>query len=211
VALDSAVTRSAFIVFEGLDGSGKTTQLLWLAGALRAAGHPVVTTREPTDGAYGRRIRAMAKGHERLAPDEELRWFMEDRREHVSGVISPALARGEIVLSDRYYLSTVTYQGARGLDWAALLAQNEAEFPIPDLVLLLEIDPSQALARVRERGANAEPAFEEGSFLAHVAMLYHELPCVYLERLDARSEPERVRKTVSEVVRRRLGLPDPRT
>jgi dTMP kinase len=152
----------------------------------------------------------MAQGHERLAPDEELRWFMEDRREHVSGVISPALARGEIVLSDRYYLSTVTYQGARGLDWAALLAQNEAEFPIPDLVLLLEIDPSRALARVRERGGRAEPAFEEKSFLARVAALYHELPCVYLERLDARSAPERVREAVSEVVRRRLGLPDPR-
>ena len=166
-----------------------------------------VTTREPTGGAYGRRIRAMAKGSQRVAPEEELRWFVEDRREHVSRVIAPALARGEIVLSDRYYLSTVTYQGARGLDWAAILAQSEAEFPNPDLVLLLEIDPSLGLARVSARGAGAEPAFEEKDFLARVARLYHELPCTYLERLDARGEPERVREAVSEVVRRRLGLP----
>ena len=149
----------------------------------------------------------MAKSDSRLAPEEELRWFMEDRREHVSGVIAPALARGEIVLSDRYYLSTVAYQGARGLDWTAILAQCEAEFPIPDLALLLEIDPSLGLARVRERGGRAEPAFEEREFLACVAQLYHELPCSYLERLDARGEPERVREAVSQVVRRRLGLP----
>ncbi|HTF36348.1 MAG TPA: dTMP kinase [Myxococcota bacterium] len=201
------MTRGRLIVFEGLDGSGKTTQLSWLASALRGAGHPVVTTREPTGGAYGRRIRAMAKGSQRVAAEEELRWFVEDRREHVSRVIAPALARGEIVLSDRYYLSTVTYQGARGLDWAAILAQSEAEFPNPDLVLLLEIDPSLGLARVSERGAGAEPAFEEKDFLARVARLYHELPCTYLERLDARGEPERVREAVGEVVRRRLGLP----
>jgi dTMP kinase len=200
------VTRGRLIVFEGLDGSGKTTQLLWLAGALRGGGHAVVTTREPTDGAFGRRIRAVAKGHEPPAPEEELRWFTEDRREHVSGVIAPALDRGEIVLCDRYYLSTVSYQGARGLDWAAILARSEAEFPIPDLALLLEIDPAQALARVRERG-RSEPLFEQADFLARVATLYRELPCAYLERLDGRREPDQVRDAVGEVVRRRLGLP----
>jgi len=201
------VKRGLLIVFEGLDGSGKTTQLSGLAATLRAAAHPVVTTREPTDGAYGRRIRRIAKGRQPVPPEEELRWFVEDRREHVSGVIAPALARGEIVLSDRYYLSTVTYQGARGLDWAAILAQSEAEFPIPDLALLLEIDPSLGLARVRERGGRREPAFEESAFLAHVAELYHALPCSYLERVDARGEPERVCEAIRQLVRRRLGLP----
>jgi len=200
------VTRGLLIAFEGLDGSGKTTQLSWLAGALRTAGRTVVTTREPTEGRYGRRIRAMAKGGKRPLPEDELSWFLEDRREHVREVIAPALARGEIVLSDRYYLSTVTYQGARGLDWQALLAQCEAEFPIPDLVLLLEIDPSQGLARVRARGARAEPAFEETTFLARVAELYRALSCPYLERIDARRAPEAVRDAVGAVLRRRLGL-----
>jgi len=200
------VKRGLLIVFEGLDGSGKTTQLSWLAETLRAAGHRVVTTREPTDGAYGRGIRKIAKGQQPLPPEEELRWFVEDRREHVSGVIAPALARGEIVLSDRYYLSTVSYQGARGLDWASILAQSEAEFPIPDLALLLEIDPPLGLARVRERGGAREPAFEESTFLARVAELYHALPCSYLERVDARGEPESVREAIRQVVRRRLGL-----
>jgi dTMP kinase len=202
------VTGGLLIVFEGLDGSGKTTQLSWLAERLRSARHPVVTTREPTDGAYGRRIRAMAKGHERLAPEEELRWFLEDRREHVSDLIAPALARGEIVLSDRYYLSTVAYQGARGLDWKAILARSEAEFPIPKLALLLEIDPSQALARIRDRGEGREPAFEEKGFLSRVAEIYRELRCAYLERLDGRLAPEQVHERVGEATRRRLRLPE---
>ena len=200
------MTRGRLIVFEGLDGSGKTTQLLWLAGALRGGGHAVVTTREPTDGAFGRRGLMAFGDRPDAAPEEELRWFTEDRREHVSGVIAPALDRGEIVLCDRYYLSTVSYQGARGLDWAAILARSEAEFPIPDLALLLEIDPAQALARVRERG-RSEPLFEQADFLARVATLYRELPCAYLERLDGRREPDQVRDAVGEVVRRRLGLP----
>ena len=95
------------IAFEGLDGSGKSTQLERLAARLRAAGCDVVTTHEPTTFPSGQRIREMARSGQPLAPEEELRWFVEDRRVHVAEVIAPALRAGQIVLTDRYYVSTV--------------------------------------------------------------------------------------------------------
>ena len=116
------MNRGRLIAFEGIDGSGKSTQLVALEAALRADGRDVVSTREPTDGSWGRRIRAMARSGARVEAAEELRWFVEDRREHVASLIRPALAAGRVVLTDRYYLSTVAYQGARGLDPQQLLA-----------------------------------------------------------------------------------------
>jgi len=198
-------------VLEGLDGSGKTTQVAWLAAALRARGHAVRETREPTNGAFGRRIREMAASGQRVSPEEELRWFMEDRREHVRDVIRPALDAGEIVVSDRYYLSTVCYQGARSVPDArgtpeAILAASEAEFPLPDLALVLELEATAGLARVRIRGGRAEPAFENAAFLERVAQLFAGLRCAYVERIDARGAPEDVRAAIAAAVRRRLAL-----
>jgi dTMP kinase len=186
------VKRGTLVALEGLDGSGKSTQLPALVGALRAAGRDVVATREPTDGAYGRRIRAMARSGERVAPDEELRWFFEDRREHVAQVIAPALAAGRAVVTDRYFLSTVAYQGARGLDWRAILADSEREFPIPDLALLFDVPAEVGLARVRARGGPAEPAFERADYLARVAAIFAAIERDYVVRIDATGGPEAV-------------------
>ncbi len=194
------------IAFEGLDGAGKSTQLRRLAGALRVAGHVVVETREPTDGSFGRRIRAMASSGASVAREEELRWFVEDRREHVAAVIRPGLTGGAIVLTDRYFLSTVAYQGARGFDAARLLAEAEAEFPLPDLALLLDVDPERGLARVASRGGTAEPAFENSAFLADVAAIFRALERSYVVRIDGRAEPDRVAEEIRTVVRERLGL-----
>ena len=194
------------IAFEGLDGAGKSAQLRRLAAALRAAGHAVIETREPTDGAFGERIRAMARSGARVGPEEELRWFVEDRREHVAAVIRPGLAAGAIVLTDRYFLSTVAYQGARGLDAAQLLADAEAEFPLPDLALLLDIDPERGLERVASRGGVSEPAFEDRAFLADVAAVFRGLDCPYLARIDGWGEPERVAAEIRTVVHERVGV-----
>lgn len=195
------------IAFEGIDGAGKSTQLGRLAAALRAAGRAVVETREPTGGPFGRRIRAMARSGERVAPEEELRWFVEDRREHVAAVIRPALADGVIVLTDRYFLSTVAYQGARGLDPRRLLVDAEAAFPLPDLALLLEMDPAGGLARVAGRGGAAEPAFEDGHFLADVAALFRAIDRPYVARIDGSGAPDLVAAEIRSVVRQRLELP----
>ncbi len=191
------VKRGWLVAFEGLDGSGKSTQLARLATTLRAAGRDVVVTREPTDGPVGRRIRAMARRGERVAPAQELRWFVEDRREHVAHTIRPALEAGRVVLTDRYYLSTVAYQGARGLDFERILADSEAEFPLPDRVLLFEIEPEAALARVRSRPGSGEPAFEEAGYLARVASIFAALERPYLVRIDARPPPDEVERRVA--------------
>lgn len=202
------MNRGRLIVFEGLDGCGKTTQIARLAESLREAGHDPVVTAEPTDGEFGRRIRAMARGSApAVAPEEELRWFVEDRREHVARCIAPALAAGRHVLTDRYFLSTVAYQGANGLDATSLLAQSEAEFPIPDLVLLLELDVDAALARVHARGARHEGAFEVRGRLVRVARIFKSLERPYITRLDASGSPDAVALAIAAQVREQLALP----
>jgi dTMP kinase len=199
------VKRGTLVAFEGLDGSGKTTQIVALARRLRARGLDVVVTREPTDGPWGRRIRAMAASAGHPDRDEELRWFVEDRREHVKAVIAPALAAGRVVLTDRYFLSTVAYQGARGHDPVRLLRESEAEFPRPDLAILLEIDPASGLARVGRRGAAPEPAFEERSYLERVAAVFRSLERTWLVRIDASAAPEVVEERVGAAVERVLA------
>jgi dTMP kinase len=181
------MSRGSLIVLEGLDGSGKSTQLPRLAERLAAAGRELVQTREPYDCAPGRKIRELAQRHVPVAPEEELALFLAQRRLHVAEVIAPALARGAVVLSDRYFLSTVAYQGARGLDPKRLLAMNEAEFPLPDLALLLVLPPADGLARVAARGGTAEPAFERADFRAHVREII-------------------AAARITEAVHRRLGL-----
>jgi dTMP kinase len=200
------VNSGRLIAFEGLDGSGKSTQLDLLAAHLRAAGCDVVTTREPTEFPSGQRIREMARSGEDLEPEEELSWFVEDRRVHVDEIIKPALRADRIVLTDRYYLSTVAYQGARGLDYEQILANSEDEFPIPDLVLLLEIDPKVAFERVHTRGSEIEGVFERRDFLSLVASVFDALDCTYIERVPGNGEPTQIEAIIADRVRLHLGL-----
>jgi len=203
------VDAGVLLVFEGLDGSGKSTQLPLLATTLRRAGHAVVETREPYDCPAGRRIRQAIQHSEAdggLTPDEELRLFIEQRQDHVRDVITPALARGEVVLSDRYYLSTVAYQGARGLDAERLLRESEARFPVPDLVLWLDLPVEEGLARVDARGAGREAAFEQADFLGRVRGILAALECPYLCRVDAAGTPAAVAERVAASVAERTGL-----
>jgi dTMP kinase len=202
----AGVKRGVLVAFEGIDGSGKSTQLRRLAAALRAAGREPLETCEPTDAPTGRRIREMARSGVELPAGEELRWFVEDRHVHVAETLAPALAAGRTVLTDRYFLSTVAYQGARGLDWRRILAESEAEFPLPDLVLLFELAPADALARARARGGPREPAFERLERLERVAEIFRALERPYLERIPAGGDADAVHAEVVARVRARLGL-----
>jgi dTMP kinase len=189
------------VAFEGVDGAGKTTQLRRLAAALRARGHEVVTTKEPTDGPIGRRIRETARTG-RLPPEEELGLFLDDRRAHVEETIRPALARGAYVLVDRYFYSTVAYQGARGLDPADLLRRNLAFAPVPDVVLLLELPVEDGVRRVRGRDG-AENLFERTEDLRACDRVFRALDREEIARIDARG-------TEDEVHRRCLAAVDAR-
>lgn len=162
------------VVLEGVDGSGKTTLARALAERLGERGHTVVTTREPTDGPFGRRIRALAQAGRRseVSPEEELELFQKDRAEHVRGLVLPALARGEVVIQDRSYFSTVAYQSERGLDPEALLAAGEAIAPRPDLLLVVDVPAEVAVARIRGSRGGATDDFETLEALRRVRQVF---------------------------------------
>ncbi|MFC5049204.1 dTMP kinase [Rubritalea spongiae] len=146
--------RGLLIVIEGIDGTGKSSQAKMLAEHLRSIGEDVLLDREPSDGPFGKILRAsMTEG--RLAPDEELELFHKDRRQHVSDVITPALKRGCHVVLDRYYFSTMAYQGANGFDVEELRAINESFAPAPDILFILDLDVEAALTRIGARGDQA--------------------------------------------------------
>ena len=194
------------VALEGLDGCGKTTQAARIAEALRARGIDVVPTREPTDGPFGRRIRALARSGEPIGAAQERQLFTDDRREHVARVIEPALAAGRWVLTDRYFLSTVAYQGARGLDWREILTSSEAEFPVPDVVLLFELSAEQGLARTRERGGPPDLHFERADYLNQVSAIFAAIKRAYLARVDASGSADAVTDRALAAVRARVPL-----
>lgn len=174
------------VALEGIDGAGKTTQCRRLAEALTAEGYTVLRTHEPTDGPWGRRIRASGETG-RLSPWEEFEAFLEDRRAHVRERIAPALAAGHVVLVDRYYFSSMAYQGARGLDPELIRRENERIAPRPDLLVLLRIDPTVGLTRVHARGKGN--LFEREDDLRRAAVLFDTITDPVPLRLDA-THPE---------------------
>ena len=193
------------IAFEGIDGAGKTTQVKLLAAALGEGDRTVVTTREPTDGPHGAKIRSLSSRGVPTTPEEELECFVEDRREHVRDLIAPALARGEVVITDRYYLSNVAYQGARGLSPQAILEHNEALFPAPSAAVLLETSPDLGLGRVRARGEAINRTYEKEDFLDRVAAIYAAIERPYLVRVAAHGPPEEVHRAVLDALAPLLG------
>jgi dTMP kinase len=181
------------LALEGIDGCGKSTQAELLATALREEGLEVVLTCEPTDGPLGKQIREYFQGPTRyLSPKEELNLFMADRREHLDEVIEPALAAGKIVVTDRYYYSSVAYQGALGLDPDRILAQNEALAVRPDLAVILTLPVTKALARLAGTPQRARQVSEAPDYLERVAAIYASLQGPHLRHLDASGPPQAV-------------------
>ena len=166
---------SSFVTFEGIDGCGKSTQCARFVAARRAEGADVLATREPTDGPWGQRVRAMARSGERVPLEEELAWFVNDRREHVDDEITPALERGELVVCDRYFHSTAAYQGARGLDARLIVEQHERDFLVPDVTFFVALPAAECMRRIEARGEPLDEAFERRDFLEAVEALFEEL------------------------------------
>lgn len=127
--------RGILVAIEGIDGAGKTTQVAMLRDALTSAGEVPVVSKEPTNGKWGRVIRESASAG-RLPPDDELAAFVNDRTEHVASVVAPALHDGRVVILDRYFYSSIAYQGSRGASVEHVKALMEGKFPIPDAVFI---------------------------------------------------------------------------
>lgn len=144
-----------FITFEGIDGSGKSTQLRLLAGELRMRGYDVLTTLQPGGTPLGRRLReAFLETEEAVHPMAELLLFAADRAQHVNFLIKPALAEGKIVISDRYADATAAYQGAgRGFDEKLVnqVIKVATDGLKPDLTLFFDVPIEKAIMRTTGR------------------------------------------------------------
>ena len=151
-----------FITFEGIDGSGKSTQARMLADTLRAQGHEVILTREPGGSPGAEEIRALVlQGDpDRWSPETELLLFTAARRDHLERVIWPALAAGQIVICDRFADSTRMYQGRTGLRSRVDALHDLMIGMEPDLTLLIDMDPEAGLSRAKAR-ATEEERFED--------------------------------------------------
>lgn len=198
-----------FVSFEGVDGSGKTTQARLLAECLRTDGLEVVETREPGGTALGERVRELVlHGDTAIGPWAEAGLFAAARAELVEEVIRPALARDAAVVCDRYIDSSLAYQGVvRSLGVEAVLELNLllVQGLLPDCTFLLAV-PAELAARRRE-GPHDRIEREGGGFLAAVGEAYALLARRFSERivvLDGSKDPQWIAEQVLEHVRRRL-------
>ncbi len=160
------------IVFEGIDGSGKTTQSKMLENVLRLSNVDCIWTFEPTRGEYGQKLRESFTS-KRLSPDDELELFVKDRQEHCDKLIAPSLKEGKIVICDRYFMSNMAYQGARGISVEEILKMNSFA-PKPDLWFYIETPIDICIKRILERSKKTNN-FEKKEYLEKVDNIFKNL------------------------------------
>jgi dTMP kinase len=184
------------IVFEGIDGSGKTSLSKMFHAHLLKGGTPALWLREPTDSPLGEKIRRLAQDQEALSIQEELDLFLQDRRWDVEANILPALRAGKTVVMDRYYYSNACYQGARGLDMKAILRTNRHFAPEPDVVFIIDVGVERALARISLARQGVAKLFEKKEFLEKVRVNYLALRGANLVFIDGNPGLETVMNDV---------------
>ncbi|MCE9519610.1 MAG: dTMP kinase [Verrucomicrobia bacterium] len=168
------IPAGLLIAVEGIDGAGKTTVAATITQWCGEHGLLCALSKEPTSLKWGRKLRDSAATG-RLTLDEELDLFHKDREDHASNSIQPALDQDAIMILDRYYWSTAAYQGARGAKVKDVLEFNESTFPIPDLVLLLDLPVEMGQNRIRVRGDQPN-SFEEAAIQEKIRKIFLDLP-----------------------------------
>ena len=197
------MNQGFIVAFEGIDGSGKTTHSRLLAEWLVEKGHEVLVEHEPTQGPWGRKLRESGSSG-RLSPQQELDYFIEDRKQHVTEVILPAVSSGKNVVLDRYYFSNMAYQGTRGLDIDEIRRINEEFAPKPDLLLILDIEVDEALARIGARGDIANE-FEKKENLERCREIFLSLAKEsFVEIIPTKTSSDEVESEIRRIVEKRL-------
>lgn len=216
--MHNQMNKGLLIVFEGIDGTGKSTQMSLLARYLREKGLAVIETREPTNGQFGQQIRALYTNRKGVSPEQELELFLADRREHVHNVLIPALQEGKIILCDRYFLSTAAYQGvvdrpsvgapgasgtepamAAGFSPAEIIARNSFA-PAPDLALLFCAPPRLGIERITKGRGDTLNDFEQVATLQKVAAIFDSLDLPYIKRINASGSIASIHQSVLQAI-----------
>jgi dTMP kinase len=195
-----------FIAFEGLDGSGSSTQVRLLSERLERTGHKTLVTKEPTGtNPIGRLIREVLQHRFETSPEGLQLLFAADRAEHLRVDILPALKEGKIVLTDRYLFSTIAFgsYGVTDMDW---LKQLNRLYPLPDITFLFKLDPELCIQRIQGRGTTFE-LFEKAEKLKVIWKNYekisHDFPNFHL--IDAAKSIAEISDTIWGAVEKRVG------
>ena len=196
-------TPGRFIVIEGIDGAGTTTQTERLVSALRAERLPAIATREPTDGPVGMLLRQVLRGRLVAPGGGALSWqelgllFAADRLDHAAAELSPRRAAGNWLVSDRYDYSSVAYQSASAADTSVIgwLRELNRFAPRPDLTLVIDVSPDVARSRRLARAGTRE-IFDDDPFQAHLAAFYRDIerhfPVDRIVHIDGDQAPDQV-------------------
>ncbi len=193
-----------FIAFEGLDGSGSSTQSRLLADRLEKNGKPSLLTKEPTsDSPVGKMIREVLQHKWSASPEGLQLLFCADRAEHLKNEIEPALQSGRVVISDRYLYSTLAYGGMSvDMDWLKELNKN---FRLPDITFLFKLDPAECIKRIAGRGSDFE-LFEKSDKLAKIWENYEKIAQEFpnIEVIDASQTIEEIAEVIWKSVSAKL-------
>ena len=204
----SEVKRGKFIVFEGLDGSGKGTQIRLLEKNLLDAGRSVTLTAEPTDTALGGMIRDTLSGNHMRTPSELAALFLADRIQHNTDHkkgISALLNLGKDVICDRYYFSSFAYQGIDvGLDWVMRMNLDCPDILKPDVCIFLDVDPDVCMKRIDSSRAFTE-IYEKASTLKRIRSRFFEVfdrlnSIENIKIIDASRTPEEIASDIEKIV-----------
>lgn len=193
-----------FIVVDGIDGSGKSEIVKMLHNYLfsKHKKYRILTTREPTHGKYGSKIRLMLRKEKNPKSNSKklMELFVKDRQEHLKNTIEPFIKKSSrhelnIVLCDRYYYSTIAFQGAQGLSMKDIIAKNKA-FRKPDLAIILDVEPSIALERIEYR---QKEKFEQLKFMEKIRANFLKLPKLLKDNIKVVDSTRSLKKVFEDV------------
>ncbi len=205
--------KGFFVTFEGIEGSGKSTQIKFLEAALEERGIPCLVTREPGGPPLAEAIRSLLldTSYSEILPETELLLYMASRAQHTGQWILPALKQGKVVLCDRYYDSTIAYQGAArrlDLDLIATLTTFATYHTIPDLTFLLDLPVEQGLSRISRRQLDRLES-EHLDFHERVRQQYLVIARAEVSRyivLNGTKSPQDIHERILSTVLSRIGV-----
>jgi dTMP kinase len=197
--VEKELDRGVLVAIEGIDGAGKTTQAEMLYKHLVQKSYKVILLHEPTDSAPGRKIKESAING-RHNPEQELDYFIQDREEDVKKNIKPALNDRSIVIMDRYYFSTIAYQGALGIDTNRIRKLNEKFAPKPDLTIVLDLAPTVGLSRIRRRRNSTPNHFERERYLSKVREIFRSITDPSIQIVDGAREVNEISREILNMV-----------